>query len=104
MKIIVAAILARFVTVRDGSGQVAVATIRRDVPQPSPAFTTCFEGELVRVSVPSNWRERPGSNAVTFAPEGAYGNAGVRSVFTHGFAGSRRAPMEMSDKHGQDRP
>jgi hypothetical protein len=36
------------------------------------------------VSTPSNWRELPGSNAVMFAPEGAYGNAGVKSVFTHG--------------------
>jgi hypothetical protein len=58
--------------------------IRRSVPPPSSDFTTYIEGELVRVSIPSNWRELPGSNAVTFAPEGAYGNAGVKSVFTHG--------------------
>jgi len=62
------------------------ALIRRDVALPSSEFTTYFEGELVRVSIPSNWRELPGSNAVTFAPEGAYGNAGVKSVFTHGLA------------------
>ena len=60
--------------------------IRRVVASPSADFTTYIEGELVRVSVPSNWRELPGSNAVTFAPEGAYGNAGVKSVFTHGLA------------------
>jgi hypothetical protein len=54
------------------------------VPLPSSEFTAYVEGELVMVSVPSNWRELPGSNAVTFAPEGAYGNAGVKSVFTHG--------------------
>ena len=58
--------------------------IRRVVPLPSSDFTTHIEGELVRVSIPSNWRKLPGSNAVTFAPEGAYGNAGVKSVFTHG--------------------
>jgi hypothetical protein len=58
--------------------------IRRAVAPPSSDFTTYIEGELVRVSIPSNWRELPGSNAVTFAPEGAYGNAGVKSVFTHG--------------------
>jgi hypothetical protein len=58
--------------------------IRRPVAGPSSDFTTYLEGELVRVSIPSNWRELPGSNAVTFAPEGAYGNAGVKSVFTHG--------------------
>jgi hypothetical protein len=34
--------------------------------------------------VPSNWRELPGTNAVTFAPDGAYGTVGGRSVFTHG--------------------
>jgi hypothetical protein len=59
------------------------ATIRGAVDPPSADFTTYLEGQLVLVSVPSNWRELPGSNAVTFAPEGAYGNAGVKSVFTH---------------------
>jgi hypothetical protein len=39
---------------------------------------------VFRISVPSNWRELPGTNAVTFAPEGAYGEANGRSVFTHG--------------------
>jgi len=62
------------------------AFIRDAVASPSSEFTTYLEGELVRVSVPSNWRELPGWNAVTFAPEGAYGNAGVKSVFTHGLA------------------
>ena len=36
------------------------------------------------MSVPSNWRELPASTAVTFAPEGAYGNHQGQSVFTHG--------------------
>src|SRR5262249_4485209 len=39
---------------------------------------------LFRVSVPDNWRELAGSNAVTFAPEGAYGAASGQNVFTHG--------------------
>jgi sortase A len=69
------------VRAREAEGQ---PTIRRTVAPPSSDFTTYVEGELVRVSIPSNWRELPGSNAVTFAPEGAYGNAGVKSVFTHG--------------------
>jgi hypothetical protein len=38
------------------------------------------EGDLFRVSVPSNWRELPGRNVVVFAPDGAYGE----DVFTHG--------------------
>jgi hypothetical protein len=67
-----------------GAQTAASALIRRDVAPPSSDFTTYIEGELVRVSIPSNWRELPASNAVTFAPEGAYGNVGVKSVFTHG--------------------
>ena len=54
------------------------------VAPPSSRNTTYSEGNLFRVSVPSNWRELPGQNAVTFAPEGAYGTAGGRNVFTHG--------------------
>jgi len=54
------------------------------VAPPSSRNTTYTEGDLFRVSVPSNWRELPGSNAVTFAPEGAYGTAGGQHVFTHG--------------------
>ncbi len=60
--------------------------IRFDVDAPSSDLITYVEGERVRVRIPSNWRELPGSNAVTFAPEGAYGNAGIKSVFTHGLA------------------
>jgi hypothetical protein len=69
--------------------------IPRAVPPPSSDFTTYIEGELVRVNIPSNWRELPGSNAVTFAPEGAFGNAGVKSVFTHGVA----MGLARNDKH-----
>jgi hypothetical protein len=62
----------------------AVAAGAQTVAPPSSSFETYVEGELIRVSIPSNWRELPGSNAVTFAPDGAFGNAGVKSVFTHG--------------------
>jgi len=41
-------------------------------------------GGLVRVSVPSNWRELGGNNSVWFSPEGAYGNYQNQSVYTHG--------------------
>jgi len=67
-----------------GAQTVATALIRRDVAPPSSDFTTYVEGELVQVSIPSNWRELPAYNGVTFAPEGAYGNAGIKSVFTYG--------------------
>ena len=64
----------------------ATAVGAQPVAPPSSSFETYVEGELIRVSIPSNWRELPGSNAVTFAPDGAFGNAGVKSVFTHGVA------------------
>jgi hypothetical protein len=103
MKTILATVVVwLFVTVCSASAQVVLPpphgaiettshvspppTIHRDVAPPSPEFTTYIEGELVRISVPSNWRELPGFNAVTFAPDGAYGSAGIKSVFTHGLA------------------
>jgi Peptidase family M48 len=55
-----------------------------DVASPSSSSTSYSEGDLFRVSVPSNWHERPGSNAVTFAPDGAYGNGEQGGSFTHG--------------------
>lgn len=54
------------------------------VDPPSSRYRTYTEGDLFRVSVPSNWRELPNGDSVTFAPDGAYGQIGGRSVFTHG--------------------
>ena len=70
-----------------GRGSTPVADGRLEpgrVAPPSSKYTAYTEGDLFRVSVPSNWRELPGSDAVTFAPDGAYGNASGQSVFTHG--------------------
>jgi len=62
------------------------------VQPPSGQFRDYNEGNLFRISVPSNWRELPGSTAVTFAPTGAFGQVGDQSVFTHGVeAGINRA-------------
>jgi Zn-dependent protease with chaperone function len=58
--------------------------IAGNVPKPSSSFKAYNEGNVFRISVPSNWRELPGNNSVTFAPEGAYGTANQQSVFTHG--------------------
>lgn len=54
------------------------------VAAPSSSYKTYTEGDLFRVSVPSNWRELPGNDSVTFAPEGAHGNADGQGVLTHG--------------------
>jgi hypothetical protein len=70
-------------TSRGGGGYPEDARIGQ-VQQPSTRYQTYEEGDLFRVSVPSNWRELPASTAVTFAPEGGYGNHQGQSVFTHG--------------------
>src|SRR3954471_10737207 len=55
-----------------------------NIPRPDSRTTAYAEGNLFRVSVPSNWRELGSSSSVTFAPEGAYGAMNGNSVFTHG--------------------
>ena len=56
----------------------------RNVAPPDSRFTQYNEGNLFRVSVPSNWREMGSQNNVTFAPDGAYGSNEGQNVFTHG--------------------
>lgn len=53
---------------------------RGNIEYPSARYRTYTGGNLFRVSVPGNWRELAGDNAVSFAPEGAYGDQGI----THG--------------------
>ena len=36
------------------------------------------------MSVPDNWKQFESNTSVTFVPDGAYGNRGGESVFTHG--------------------
>jgi peptidase M48-like protein len=67
-------------TTRGTSGRPTLG--RPDLP--SSRWTAYDEGNLFRVSVPSNWRELAGNNTVTFAPDGGYGSTGQESVFTHG--------------------
>ena len=65
-----------------GSGDTRPPSGR--VAAPSSSFRTYSEGDMFKVSVPSNWRELPGQSSVTFAPDGAHGQANGQSVFTHG--------------------
>ena len=58
--------------------------ITGNVERPASRYASYTEGNLFRISVPSNWRELPGNNSVTFAPEGGYGAVNQQSVFTHG--------------------
>src|SRR5438552_3163761 len=55
-----------------GGGENRVPTGR--VSPPSGSFETYNEGNMFRVSVPSNWREVQDTNSVTFAPDGAFGS------------------------------
>jgi hypothetical protein len=66
------------------TGTTSAGRITGNVERPSSRYTSYTEGNLFRVSVPSNWRELAGNNSVTFAPEGGYGAANQQSVFTHG--------------------
>ena len=66
-----------------GSSSGGVIDSRR-VPTPSSTYTTYTEGDLFRVSVPSNWRELPSNDTVTFAPDGGYGDAEGQNIITHG--------------------
>ncbi len=54
------------------------------VPAPSSRYRQYTEFNVLRVSVPDNWREIADNNSVWFAPEGAYGQVQGQPVFTHG--------------------
>lgn len=54
------------------------------VDPPSSRYTAYDEGNIFRVSVPSNWRELPDNDTVTFAPSGGYGTYKGQTVYTHG--------------------
>ena len=69
---------------RTGSRPTNTQPPSGNVESPSLRSAQYTEGDLFRVRVPSNWRELPGSSAVTFAPTGAYGSVNGRGVFTHG--------------------
>ena len=87
--------------------------ITGNVERPSSRYKAYTEGNLFRISVPSNWLELPGNNSVTFAPEGGYGAVNQQSVFTHGVeAGLTRnethdlqtATNELVQSLGQSNP
>ncbi len=67
-----------------GQGRYPSDTQIGRVSPPSSQYQSYEEGNMFRVSVPSNWRELPGNTSVTFAPNGGYGNYQGQSVFTHG--------------------
>lgn len=74
----------RYPTNGEGGGYPEGGRVSNRVEYPSSSYRTYTQGNLFRVSVPSNWREMASGNSVWYAPEGAYGSAQNQAVFTHG--------------------
>jgi len=69
----------------ENTGNYPTNAPRGNVSYPSTRYQNYSTlGGLVRVSVPSNWRELGSSNSVWYAPEGAYGQYQNQVVYTHG--------------------
>ena len=69
----------------DNRGNYPTSAPRGRVEYPSTRYQTYSTlGGIVRVSVPSNWRQLSESNSVWFSPEGAYGQYQNQVVYTHG--------------------
>jgi hypothetical protein len=60
------------------------------VEYPSTRTRTYTEGNIIRLSVPENWREFAGPSDVQFAPEGAYGSDGITRGVMVGVATGQR--------------
>ena len=88
--------------VRPGRRRRAIDRQRVEPPSVAASRRTT-RATCSAISVPSNWRELPGNNSVTFAPEGAYGTANQQSVFTHGVEVGRRAQRDARSADGDRR-
>ncbi|MEW6735621.1 MAG: M48 family metallopeptidase [Acidobacteriota bacterium] len=53
------------------------------VESPSTRLRT-YRSDIFQLGVPTNWRDLPGDNTITFAPDGAYGEVKGQFIFTHG--------------------
>ena len=69
----------------ENRGNYPTSAPRGRVEYPSTRYQTYSTlGGIIRVSVPSNWRQLSESNSVWFSPEGAYGQYQNQVVYTHG--------------------
>ena len=57
---------------------------RGRVENPSSRYRSYSVANVLRVSVPENWREISEGSSVWFAPNGAYGSTNGQAVYTHG--------------------
>jgi hypothetical protein len=79
-----------------GAGGTTAPRPSGRVAAPSTRYQTYNEGNVFRISVPSNWQEMASENDITFAPEGGYGAINNQNVFTHGV----QVGMARSENHG----
>jgi hypothetical protein len=69
----------------DTSGNYPSNAPRGRVDYPSTRYQNYSTlGGVLRISVPTNWRQLSESNSVWFAPEGAYGQYQNQAIYTHG--------------------
>lgn len=55
------------------------------VGSPSGRYRSVSVGNVMNLNIPDNWQQvSEGSNSVTFAPQGAFGNVQGQFVFSHG--------------------
>jgi Zn-dependent protease with chaperone function len=70
---------------RTGSDRTGYPSASRSrVDYPSSRFRNYTALNVVRLSVPDNWREMAEQESVWYAPTGGYGSTNGRAVFTHG--------------------
>jgi hypothetical protein len=69
---------------RTGQPSAEARDIGTRVAPPSTRFRTYTEGDVVRISVPDNWREIASDSSAKFVPDGAYGEVQGQTIFTHG--------------------
>ncbi len=55
-----------------------------ELPPPSSRYRTYTQQDLFQITVPDNWQALSGSNAVRFAPQGAFGQVNGQQAFLLG--------------------
>jgi hypothetical protein len=69
---------------RSGGGYPGTGTPGGRVAPPSTRLRSFNASNDFRLSIPDNWQEVGGGGAMTFAPQGGYGQVQGQPVFTHG--------------------
>ncbi len=82
------------------SGPTSTGQYSNNVPAPSTRVRSYTNLNWLQINVPSNWVDLAGQNAVTFAPEGAYGQQGItRGVMIGTYPGRYRELARDSQEY-----